>query len=63
VEEEFPGRLRALVLYGSRARGDRDEGSDWDVAAFIEGLDRGREGRRLSMLVVPFHLEHVVIAP
>ncbi len=43
VEEAFPGRLRALVLYGSRAREDHGEGSEWDVAAFIDRFDLGGE--------------------
>ena len=63
VAEAFPGRLRALVLFGSRARGDHGAASDWDVAAFIEDFDRDRESRRLNLLVVPFHLEDIALSP
>jgi len=41
-------RLRSLVLFGSRARGDYRPGSDWDLLAIAAdlprpGLDRYRE--------------------
>lgn len=62
VERAFPGRLRRAVLFGSRARGDARDDSDWDVALFIDGFDRGRESRRLNFLTVPFHLRGVRIS-
>lgn len=33
-------RLKRLVLYGSRARGDWDRDSDIDIAVIVEGLNR-----------------------
>lgn len=63
VERAFPGRLRRAVLFGSRARGDARDDSDWDVALFIDGFDRSRESRRLNFLTVPFHLRGVRISP
>ena len=39
IEEAFPRRRTEVVLYGSRARGDYRDDSDWDVVAFIEGYD------------------------
>ena len=57
VEDAFPGRLRAMVLFGSRARGNGGPDSNWDVALFIEDLERDREGRRLNLLAAPFHAE------
>ena len=33
-------RLDAVVLFGSRARGDADEYSDWDFLVVAEGLPR-----------------------
>jgi predicted nucleotidyltransferase len=39
--EEFAGdRLVRFVLYGSKARGDYDAGSDIDIAIVIRGLTR-----------------------
>lgn len=43
VEHAFPGRVKRVVLFGSRARGDAEPDSDWDVAVFIDGYDRLRE--------------------
>ncbi|MCB4824276.1 antitoxin Xre/MbcA/ParS toxin-binding domain-containing protein [Roseicella aerolata] len=63
VEDAFPGRLRAMVLFGPRARGNGGPDSDWDVALFIEGFERDREGRRLNLLTVPFHDEGFPVSP
>jgi predicted nucleotidyltransferase len=47
VEAAFPGRVRDVALFGSRARGDANAESDWDVAVFIDGFDRRTESRKL----------------
>jgi antitoxin ChpS len=36
LEERFGPRLRGLVLFGSRARGDHHDESDADVAVFLQ---------------------------
>jgi len=41
-------RLASLVLFGSRARGDWDPGSDIDVAAIVEQLTRAEHTRILD---------------
>ncbi len=33
----LPGRIAKVVLFGSRARGDAEPDSDWDVAVFLSG--------------------------
>jgi len=35
----YGDKLARLVLYGSRARGDYDARSDWDVAVFLRSFD------------------------
>jgi predicted nucleotidyltransferase len=39
AEAALPGRVTRVVLFGSRARGDADDDSDYDVAVFIRGLE------------------------
>jgi predicted nucleotidyltransferase len=44
----YGDRIERVVLYGSRARGDAREDSDYDVAVFLHGLlDRWREIDRI----------------
>ncbi len=47
----YGDRLERVVLFGSRARGDAREDSDYDVAVFLKDLpDRWRELDRLADL-------------
>ncbi len=51
-------RLERVVLFGSRARGDADPDSDYDVAVFLNDMpDRWAEIDRLTALKLPY-LEH-----
>lgn len=49
VELTYGDRIERLVLFGSRARGDADAESDYDVAVFLHDLtDRWKEMDRLA---------------
>ena len=51
VAELYGTRLERLVLYGSRARGEAQPDSDYDIAVFLRDLiDRGLEMDRLADL-------------
>ncbi len=51
LDEMYGGRLERVVLFGSRARGDAQEDSDYDVAVFLRDMaDRWREFDRLADL-------------
>jgi len=39
LETAYGGRIERVVLYGSRARGDARDDSDYDVAVFLKDLD------------------------
>jgi predicted nucleotidyltransferase len=44
----YGDRIERVVLFGSRARGDAREDSDYDVAVFLKGLaDRWQEVDRI----------------
>src|SRR5215469_5451775 len=49
----YGDRIERVVLYGSRARGDHRDDSDYDVAVFLHNLrDRRDEVRRMVPVVV-----------
>jgi predicted nucleotidyltransferase len=55
LDELYGDRIERVVLFGSRARGDADEESDYDVAVFLNDLtDRWRELDRLADLRADF---------
>lgn len=55
VDEMYGNQLDRVVLFGSRARGDAHEDSDYDVAIFLKTLpDRWAELDRLADLRVRF---------
>jgi len=55
----YGARLKGLVLYGSEARGDADEGSDVDVLVVLDGpVDIGLEIRRTGVGVSELSLKH-----
>jgi predicted nucleotidyltransferase len=48
LDELYGSRIERVVLFGSRARGDAGEDSDYDVAVFLKDLsDRWHEIDRL----------------
>ena len=52
LAELYGERLERVVLFGSRARGDAGEDSDYDVAVFLKNLaDRWQEVDRIVPLV------------
>ena len=64
VEAALPGQVAAMRLFGSRARGDAGEESDYDVAVVLQGPgEHWRIGMILSDLAYPHILEGVYISP
>ena len=55
LDEMYGDRLERVMLYGSRARGDAREDSDYDVAVFLRDMpDRIAELYRLADLSSAF---------
>lgn len=50
VEGAFGARVAKMVLFGSRARGDVHEESDWDIAVFLAGEPSSDDLNRLADL-------------
>lgn len=52
LDELYGARLERVILYGSRARGDADADSDYDIAVFLRDFhDRWREIDRIIPVV------------
>lgn len=65
LESLYSGRLERVVLYGSQARGDAEEGSDIDILVVLRGsVSPCDEIARTSELVAELSLKHdVLIVP
>ena len=49
LDATYGDQIERVVLFGSRARGDADADSDYDVAVFLRGMaDRWGEMHRLA---------------
>ena len=58
LRRRYGERLRAMILFGSRARGDARPDSDWDVAVVLDGVGEfWPEQRALSRLAFDLLLE------
>jgi len=51
VRKQLGARVKNLYLYGSRARGDAWEGSDYDYALLVDKRDRDLEETLLDIVV------------
>ncbi len=51
VRARVPGQTREIYLYGSRARGDEEPDSDYDVLIVVEEESRELEDRILDVAV------------
>ncbi len=61
-ERLYADQLAGLLLYGSQARGDAEEGSDIDVLVVLRGkIEPLAEIRRTEFIVAELSLAHDVV--
>jgi uncharacterized protein (UPF0332 family)/predicted nucleotidyltransferase len=53
----FPGRVERIVLFGSQARGEAHDESDWDFAVFLDHEPTPGDEDHLSEVADPFGLQ------
>jgi uncharacterized protein (UPF0332 family) len=53
----FPGRVERIVLFGSRARGEAHDESDWDFAVFLDHEPTQGDKDHLTEVTDPFGLQ------
>jgi len=64
VETALPGQVARVTLFGSRARGDAEEDSDYDVAVFVrERADDWRLTHLVARIAYPHMFGGVFISP
>jgi predicted nucleotidyltransferase len=57
LRQRFDGQLEAALLYGSRARGEAQPGSDMDVVVVVAGTGQATR-REIRYLAAEVWLEH-----
>jgi predicted nucleotidyltransferase len=64
IEQVLPGKIERVLLFGSRARGDAQRNSDYDVAVFVRHLDNQRSTNHLlADAAYPHILRGIFIRP
>lgn len=60
IRGRYPGRIRSITLFGSKARGEASEGSDVDLLLLVDAEDRQLTSE-LWRIASDVSLEHNVV--
>src|SRR3954454_24361095 len=63
LDEMYGDRLERVVLFGSKARGDAGEDSDYDIAVFLKDLKEGDLDTRWRELDRLANLRGAILPP
>lgn len=63
VRKAFGNRLKKILLFGSRARGDAEEDSDYDFLVLLKEVKRGDKDRLMDIAAAISLERTVVILP
>lgn len=63
IHEIYGSELKAVILYGSYARGDYSESSDIDIMILVDSPEDAikQKGRMVSDITFDFNLDHGIL--
>lgn len=63
IHDIYGNTLKAVILYGSYARGDFNDSSDVDIMILVDATDEAirKNGERISDITFDFNMDHDIL--